>query len=705
MWFWTVALNGAVLADEGMWMPGQVPAMADRLENMGLTLPVEQLSDPQSEALTAVVSLGGCSASFVSPDGLIITNHHCVEGYLQYNSTAEADRARDGFAAASMADELSAGPTARVYVVERIDDVTAQIQAVVRRRVGDGQRPDLLDRTRSELIAQCEAEAAGRRCRVASFYEGLEYHLIVQQEIQDLRVVYAPPRSVGSYGGDIDNWMWPRHTGDFALLRAYVAPDGSAAPYAEENVPYQPAQHLALDTSGVGPGDFVMVAGFPGSTRRHDLAQSLRHSAEVRYPRRLEITTLMLDILRRHAAENPEAAAKLAAPITGIANVDKNNRELLDMLANDDLIAIKEAEEAALNDWLAADRSRRRTARAVAEMDAIVQQQQQMSNQTQTTGTLFWAADLLGVAHTAYRAAVERQKPDLDREPGFQERNMARIAARFERLEHSLYLPADRDVFHAMLQRYSALPADLHILPLDAWLAEQGGVDAAMERLYTEPALLDTGARLALLTQSAADLEASTDPWMTLAVALEGWLAEQRREGERLQGAMLRLRPQVMAAMLEMQGSDNVYPDANGTLRLTFGHVEGWSPADGVVYTPQTTLAGMVAKATGTPPFDAPTNLLARAAQPSQWMDPTLGDVPVNFLSTLDITGGNSGSATLNAKGELVGLAFDGNTDSIAADWMFTSNSRSIHVDIRYVLWVLEGDEDATWLREELGVE
>jgi len=702
-----VLILGASLgwADEGMWTPDQVPEMADTLAEMGLALDASALADPRSAPLSAIVSLGGCSASFVSPDGLIATNHHCVERYLQVNATAEADYARDGYTAASRDGELPAGPSARLYLIDRIDNVTDTVSAAAAgRRMKDADRKDAVDRARKQLVADCEAESPDRRCRVASFYEGLEYHLIVQRELKDVRLVYAPPRAVGSYGGEVDNWMWPRHTGDFALLRAYVAPDGSAAPHAAENVPYQPDHHLPLDLDGVSPGDFVMVAGFPGRTRRHNRASELRYAAEERYPERLERTAALLAILEGHAARDPEGAAKLASPIMGLSNVDKNNREMLALLGGTDIIEDKEADEAALNEWLSADRSRRKAARAVAELEEVIAAKQALSSQGRLAGSMLWVSDLLGVASRAYRLAVEAEKPDLERAAGYQERDRAWTAAFFQQLEHTLYLPADRDTLAFIIDQYESSPAEEQIPDIGIWLAAQGGTASALEMLYSSPALAETDARMALLEMDRAAFETSSDPWIQLAVIIEHFQARKRAQEDALSGAQVRLRPQVAAAMLEMKGAAGIYPDANSTLRLTFGHVAGWSPADGVSYLPQTTLSGVVAKATGEAPFNAPDALLARAGQETRWTDPVLGDVPVNYLSTLDITGGNSGSATLNARGEFVGLAFDGNIDSIGADWVFGKNARSIHVDVRYLLWTLEGDARAAWLLDELGV-
>ncbi|MFT5679452.1 MAG: hypothetical protein ACI8RZ_000356 [Myxococcota bacterium] len=692
-------------ADEGMWTPEQVPAMAETLTEMGLTVDPASLSNPLTEPLNAIVSLGFCSASFVSPDGLIATNYHCVGGYLQYNSSGEANLARDGYTATSQAGELSVGPSGRIYVLERIDDVTDRVQSRLKRRMSDAVRKEAISLVRKEIIAECEA-TPGYRCRVADFYEGLSYRLIVSRELSDIRLVYAPPNSVGSYGGDIDNWMWPRHTGDFALLRAYVAPDGSAAPYSEDNVPYQPAHHLPLATEGVSPGEFVMVAGFPGRTRRHDRASELRYSAEVSIPEKLALYTELGVMLREHAADNADAAARLTSPINTLANSEKNSTELLALLSSGTLLVDKDAADAELTAWVQDDRKRSRAyGKALEELESVIAQSQTHQERTGQVGRLMWIPDLLGTAHYAYRLSVEREKPDIEREEGYQGRDLERARARSARLERTLYLPADRDAMAILLRNHAAQPLELQVAPLTAWIADHGGLEGSLNTLYTTPALAETEARLALLDMDQAALEASTDPWVSLAVVLEGWLSEQRATSDQLSGAMARLRPMYMQALVDMRGEAGLYPDANSTLRLTFGHVEGWSPEDGAVFLPQTTLSGMVAKATGEFPFDAPEVLLSRAGEETRWIDTTLGDVPVNYLSTLDITGGNSGSATLNAAGEFVGLAFDGNVDSIGADWTFGPTSRTIHVDVRYMLWVMEADPSAAWLLDELGVE
>ncbi|MCK6504617.1 S46 family peptidase [Myxococcota bacterium] len=697
-------LTPAARADEGMWLPEQLPDHADRLAELGLQLPVSQVADPMAAPLGAIVSLGFCSASFVSPQGLMLTNHHCVGGYLQVNSSAANNRARDGHLAADRAGELSAGPGARVTIVEQITDVTDQVVGRIGKGTPDRKRQAKVEQARKALVAACEAKP-DRRCHVASYFGGAQYRLISAREIKDIRIVYAPPESVGSYGGEVDNWMWPRHSGDFAVLRAYVAPDGSSAEYSPDNVPYQPPHWLQVDPTGAQEGEMVWVAGFPGHTNRYALASQVAWTRDVYYPWAIGLADAALAILAEESAASPEAAARLASPIDMIANGRKNNQGMLDNFRTSGVVERMQAREGQLRAWVAGDPARQRQlGPALAELDTIVARDQATWQAQNVVGRLTRYSDLLWVATTAVRLAEERKKPDLQRDEGYQARDEDRIRARFERLERSLWLPSDRRLLQLMLEQAQALPADQRVASLDAWLAEQGGVGPALDRLFAAPALADTAQRLALLDQDAAALAASADPWLGLARAIEQWAAPQRLRDKERAGAWLRLAPLWMQAV---QGArpGSVYPDANGSLRVTFGRVEGYSPRDGVWHLPHTTVAGMAAKA-GDSPFDAPERLLQAAprAPRSRWADPALGDVPVDFLATLDTTGGNSGSATLNAQGQLVGLIFDGNYEAMSADWLFDDAlTRSIHVDVRYLLWTLEEVEQAGWLVEELG--
>lgn len=693
-------------ADEGMWLPEQLPAKAAELEALGLELDPAQLADPMGQPLGSIVTMGFCSASFVSPDGLIATNHHCVTGYLGYLSDEERDLNDTGYLANSREEELWVGPGSEVQVVEKITDVTAAVLSGVRKRTEDFDRERLVSRNKAGLVAACEEGRPSVRCKVADYFGGQQYRLIEKRRLRDVRLVYAPPDSVGNYGDEIDNWMWPRHTGDFALLRVYVGPDGAAAEHAEGNVAYQPPRHLEINPEGVSPGDFVMVAGYPGRTYRFRSSRQMRFARDLSYPLRVELSQAILEILRRHSAESDEAAAKLAPSIGYVANGLKYSQGMLDGFRDSDVVARKEAAEARVQAWIAADPKRAKRFEPVfTELDALQEVYEARYEAEAAIGWMTYSADLLGAAHGAVRWATEQQKPDLERDAGYQERDRERRLRRLERMQKGLHLPSDREIFEIMLDRVLDQPEGERVRPVEDWVAKMGGRDAALDALYDAPALAEVEARLALMDRSIAELRQSTDPWVSLAVALESHLAPQRKRDKAEAGAMLRLEPLAIEAL---QGATEgvLYPDANSSLRVTVGQVRGYEPADGLLALPQTTLSGTVAKAGGWP-FDAPERLLEAAtrASESRWVDPELGDVPANFLTTLDTTGGNSGSATLDSQGRLVGLIFDGNYEAMSADWLFDPEmTRSIHVDVRYMLWLLEEVEGAAHILEELGM-
>jgi hypothetical protein len=692
-------------ADEGMWLPEQLPLKAAELKEMGLEIGADALADPMGQPLGSIVTLGFCSAALVSADGLIATNHHCVAGYLQYLSDAENDRNKDGYLAGTQADEAWVGPGSEVQVVQKISDVTERVNAGVKRRTNDAAREALVSKNTKQIVADCEADRPDMQCRVASYFGGAEYRLIEKRRLKDVRLVYAPPDSVGAFGGETDNWMWPRHGGDFALLRAYVAPDGATAEHAEDNVPYAPPHHLEVNPEGANPGDFVMVAGYPGRTYRFRQARSMRFARDESYPFSIALSLEMREILEDHAGRDAEAKARLTAHLGYLDNGLKYRQGMLDGFSGSDVVASKEASEEALMKWVAGDRKRsKRYGPVFAELDEMADAKER-TDKSEAVSRWMLGIDLLHAAYVGWRWACEQEKPDLDRDRGYQDRDRAKRVARLERLEKTMWMPSDRDVLKLLLERVSALPAAERPQPVLDWVEAQGGIDAALEKLHDEPALAKTENRVALLDMDRAALAGSDDPWVQLAIAMDSFNAPLRERDRARKGANLRLQPLYIEA-LRGATEGELYPDANSTLRITVGHVKGYSPQDGLVAVPQTTLSGMVAKS-GDAPFDAPPRFLAAAekAGDSRWQDTDLGDVPVDFLTTLDTTGGNSGSATLDAQGRFIGLIFDGNYEAMSADWVFNDEmTRSIHVDVRYLLWTLDEVEGATRLLEELGV-
>jgi len=706
--FALLMVANVALADEGMWLPEQMPALAEQLTEHAVQIPARDLSDPKGPLLGAVVSLGHCTASFVSDEGLLLTNGHCVRSYLQYASSAEQDLVKDGFSAKDHADERWAGPSARVMITERMEDVTDQVLAGLPKRKGkqtDMERAITMARTKKAIVAQCE-EDSGVRCEVASFFGGLSYRLVVKREIKDVRLVYVPPDEVVTFGGDVDNWQWPRHTGDFAFLRAYVGPDGMPASHSDENQPFRPAHSVSLSPVGISPGDSVLLAGYPARTWRYRTAAEIKDASLVRYPNGISLLNDLVRINRAHAAADDEAARRVGPFVFGLANARKNYQGMMSNFSSAHIVETKAQGENELMEWVRADRKRMKTYGAdLKELMVVLDAERANAERDRLVRMLARYPTLLAASRTAVRLASEREKPDADRQEGFQERDVERLQNRFAQMEHTIYLPAERESLAAILDRVEALDRKQRVPPIDRWLKAAGGRERALDQLFENPKLAEPNERSALLEMSLSDLKKSNDPWVRLAVAMEEWIDDEQATRDAYEGAMARLRPQHMKALLEMRGGV-VYSDANGTLRVSVGRVEGYSPQEAVSYAPQTTLDGMLAK-NGAAPFVLPSSLVVQASsdEKNRWMDTELGSVPLNFLSTLDNTGGNSGSPTFDVEGRLVGLVFDRNSEAMAADWVFDpALTRSIHVDVRFIGWMLSEFPAEEPLIQELGL-
>jgi hypothetical protein len=703
-----------VFAAEGMWTPAQLPELADVLESRGLKIDPRSMTDLTGHPMKAIVSLGGCSASFVSPQGLVITNHHCAYGSISYNSTEERNLLRDGFVAGSQAEELPARPGSRVLVTVKVEDVTGTILGDLPLGLDGRARYQAIEDGEKELVRACE-EDAGHRCRIASYHGGLRYELIKQMEIRDVRLVYAPPRSVGKYGGDVDNWMWPRHTGDFSFYRAWVGPDGKPADPAEGNVPYQPDHWLRVQPDGVQDGEFVMVAGYPGRTNRYRLAAEVANVIEWSYPERKRTYEALLAVIMAATEGNPDASLKYASFVASLNNATKNYGGMLEGFSKGDLVQRKQTLEHELQAWIESDPGRQnRYLSAIENLQALVAESQSRQ-QRDFSYALARRSALLGAARQLYRLAREQQKPDEEREPGYQERDLTIIGEELTSIERTFDPAVDLQEWRHLILAYAANPPEQHIRAFDEWLGigarqvDGAALDARLDEMYSATSLGDTQARLEGIGKTPAELEASDDPFMRMAVALFDADLRFEEEDKDLTGRYQEARPRYMEALLAFEKSRErlVYPDANSTLRITYGQVTGSRPRDGMVYVPFTTLEGIVEKDTGTEPFNMPPGLLEtiREQQYGAYADERIGSVPVNFLSTLDSTGGNSGSATLNGRAELVGLLFDGTYESIISDWDFLADkTRSIHVDIRYILWVMEQIGGAEHLMSEMGL-
>jgi hypothetical protein len=695
-------LTAPVLAEEGMWMPQQMPKLAPALKALGFEGDAQAFADLTGQPMGAIVSLGNCSASFVSPEGLLVTNHHCAVAALQYGSKPGRNLLEDGFLAKTRAEESWNGPGARIWVTTAVREVTDAVMNGIDPKVPDGERYATIDRRVKELTAACEK--GGSRCRVAPFFGGLQWYEITQLEIQDVRLVYAPASGIGVFGGETDNWRWPRHTGDFTFMRAYVGKDGKPAPHAESNVPFKPKRWLPVSARGASPNDLVFVAGYPGRTERLETVAEVKETTDWYYPRAVRRAKEQLAILEQASKGREATAIAVASKKQGLGNALTNNQGMLEGLLKGGVLAKRGENERALQEWIAADPKRKQEiGDVVAEIAALQAEADATRDRDATLRALVSSSVLLSGADTIHRLSVERQKSDIERDAAYQERNWTRLKDAAQRAQKSYDETADRALLRYTMREAAALPASQRIAPLDRLVGlkaempakdREKAIERYLDKLYRGTSLDDAGKRVALYSAPPAQVASSRDSFLVLARALDELGREVRAKEKEREGALYRLRPRYMRALLE-KGGGLVAPDANSTLRITYGRVLGVPAKDGLVYLPQTTLAGIVEKATGEGDFAAPKKELAaiealRKGKKTPYLDPQLGDVPVNFLSSVDTTGGNSGSAALNGKGELCGLLFDGTYETIASDYLFdTVKTRSINVDIRYVLWVM----------------
>jgi hypothetical protein len=706
-----VAAKSAFENHGGMWMPSQIPLKAEELKRLGLAIDPALLSDPKSSLLSAIVNLNGCSASFVSKDGLVVTNHHCAVSALQKNSTPTENLLDTGMLAKTQAEERSSGPSSRLSVLSKMTDVTEQVRPALAKVADDRARTLELEKLQKGLIASCDQGRPSVRCGFVSLYEGVRYFVIETLEIRDVRIVYAPPESVGDFGGEIDNWRWPRHAGDVAFFRAYVGKDGLPADYAPTNVPYQPPAFLKLASTPLAAGDLVMVTGYPGHTSLLAPAVEMKQTQSIIYPEQLAMFDAYLALIETLSKDDAELAIKATGRRRGFDNYRTKHKGELEGMQRAHLLEQKLAEQKALQAFIAADPARVAAyGNVIGEIEAAFAEQEKTREADTALEWEMLMPRLLFAAYRIARMADERQKPDAERDPSFQQRNWPRLKDELKAIAASYNPKLDRAYLKLALQRDRARSPE-HRTPALALIVGKdttdAAIDAALAKLYDKTKLADEKVRLELFDKAKpAALAASPDPIVRMMSKLYPSLraVDDRRKAQG--GKLLLLKPRYLEALLAFKGGA-VAPDANSTLRVAYGTVQkapAGEPGDKIGAF--TSVAEMAAKNSGKEPFNAPARLLAAAktSPKSRFVEPSIHDVPVDFLSDLHITNGNSGSATLNAKGELVGLAFDGTYESVASDWVFSPTTRSIHVDLRYILFLLHDVEHADALLKELNV-
>lgn len=706
--------SGVALADEGMWQPHQLQEISGKLKQAGLQLDPTQMENLNQFPMNAIISLGGCTASFLSEQGLVVTNHHCAYGSIQYNSTEANNLLEKGFVAQSHAQELQAAPGSRVYVTESLTNVTDLITGAIPESVKGQAYFEAIENNEKKLVAECET-SQDYRCEVYSFHGGLKYFLIKQLAIRDVRLVYAPPASIGKFGGDTDNWMWPRHTGDWAFYRAYVNKDGQPADYSKDNVPFKPKAFLKVNANGVEENDYVMVLGYPGRTNRYRIASEVENQFNWVYPTAKRYREEYIDVIKNTAPEGSDARIKYESTIAGLANYAKNYGAMVESFNKGNMLARKQQELKALQTWINASKKRQKQyGQALVELNQLIA----LSQQNQARDLILsyiGRTNLMRVAKDLYYLANENAKPDAEREQGYQERDINRFTQKMKRVNRRYDAEVDKAILMHFISQYAQLPASERNLAFDKFFGLDQGFDAKklakqLDNMHANTELDQEAVRLAWMKKPVQAFKNSDDPYIRFAVSQYPQLIAQEKEDKALFGKLAQVRPAFMAAMIAYKKSkgEPVYADANSSLRITYGNVKGYSPQDGLTAQPFTTLEGMLAKyVAGDSEFDLFDNIRTAIATKNygSYARQSLGSVPVNYLSTVDITGGNSGSPTLNAKGEFVGLAFDGVYESIIGDWDYDPNfNRAIHTSVPFMLWTMEHIDGAKNIVDEMTV-
>ena len=689
----------------GMWEPYQIPSLKKELREAGFYKNVNSISSPFEYPMNAIVSLGYCSAAFISPEGLIATNYHCVErDFIQPNSSADNDLFEQGFIARSKSEEIQAAPGQKIYVTLESKDITSEILKGTTDDTDSLERFKIIENNSKSIIKNCETSDE-IECRVRSFFSGETYKLEKVLQLKDARLVYAPPAHVGEYGGEIDNWMYPRHTGDFALVRAYVGKDGTSKEYAEDNVPYSSDSFLKVSAKGVEEGDFVMVLGYPGRTNRLLTYNQREYDLSVGFQNYVDYLESRIYLINTNTNEEDGSSLAYRGSKSGAENYYKKISGQIQGAKNFNVLEREKENWTEFQKFVEANASSQDKV-YLDELLAIVDKDIANSEPNR----YFGGSTLIDFAYYLMRNAEESLKQDDLRKSGFQERDQSNIKNRIKYLNNSFNLRVDKQLFLANLEKYRTFSSDLRrpvyseLLSLDENSeATLSKVDTIYSTSYSTPESM-----LKLYDMSFDEITQLDDPLMNFMVSLYEESKSKEELGEKSAARKQLLRSKFIKLLRAYYQSigKQIYSDANSTLRVTFGNVMGSSLRDAVYYHPFTKLEGILEKNTGVEPFNLSKSLekLIKSKDYGAYASKKLGTVPVNFLSDLDITNGNSGSATINKDFELVGLAFDGMLETIISDYSFIPEARTISVDSRYLLWTLDKVENANNLLEEITI-
>lgn len=697
------------LPDEGMWLlPLLEKLNIGKMTEMGLKLTAEDIYSVNKASLKDAIVIfgGGCTGEIVSPEGLLLTNHHCGYGQIQSHSSVEHDYLKDGFWAMTREEELP-NPGLSVTFLIRVEDVTGQVLAGVKEGMNETERSNAINEARM-AIQRKATEGTWYTANVSTFYNGNQFFLFVYERFNDVRLVGAPPSSIGKFGFDTDNWEWPRHTGDFSVFRVYSAPDGRPAPYSKDNVPLKPRHYLPVSIKELNKGDYAMILGYPGRTLRYYTSYEVDELLKITHPNRIKIRGTRQDILMADMQADQKVNIQYASKYSGSSNYWKYSIGQKAGLERLDVKSKKEAIENQFNKWVNENSDRKaQYGDALNLIKNAVEKRAEFAHAQQYINECFMqGCEILSLSQLASAMISAMKSGDQKRLSDLTTNIKKNIASSFYKDYNP---PTDNKSVKAMMKLYRQdVPQKFHpdffVNVVDKKF--RGDIDKFVDDMFARSVFSDQAKLMAFLDKPSLKVLENDPVYLTYTsiTKVSGAVGNNLRQFD---PDLTKGRRLWMAALMEMIPEKTQYPDANSTMRLTYGQVLDYDPRDGVTYKYYTTLKGVMEKyKPGDYEFDVPQKQIDLYNSKSYGRYASAkGYLPVCFTTNNDITGGNSGSPVMNAKGELIGLAFDGNWEAMSGDVAFEPDlQRTIVVDIRYVLWIMDIYSGAGHLVNEMTV-